>query len=123
MPFCFSAHEWSAPAVMATGVFKHDDRHKNTAICARVTDCDGENFPGEVPEVIPSPTSQITASAKYEFEGTSENPFGPFGSGEPATRHKNTAICARVTDCDGENFPGEVPEVIPSPTSHVTASA
>ena len=49
------------------------------------------------------------------------NSFAPPNAGDPAERHKNTAICPLVTFPDGENTPGAVPEVTPASTSHATA--
>ena len=57
------AHEWLPPTANAEigGAGGQFERHRNVAICARVTGFDGEYLPGPVPEVMCCSISQVTA--------------------------------------------------------------
>ena len=74
VPACLSADVWLPPAAIEMGVFPQADRQRNTAIWARVTFWVGEEWPGEVPVVIPAASSHLTASSKYDPVGISKNP-------------------------------------------------
>ena len=47
----------------------------------------------------------------------------PPALGEPAARHRNVTICARVQDASGLKVVSEVPEVMPFSTAQATASS
>ena len=108
--FNFSAHEWSFPVVIEV---TSDKPLTGTAVGLRV--------------VVPSPTWPVSLSPQQATVPSNfkahewKPPAATIGSGKQTEPHKNVAIWPRVTTLEGENFPGEVPDVIPSATSHVTA--
>src|SRR5262245_323391 len=89
----------------------------NTAICSRVTGCDGQKLPPPHPSTAPRRASSSIHRQNGLLAGTSLNIGGSVQAGGfnvgSSVRSTNTAVSSRVTVCWGQKFPPPQPAVTP----------